>query len=254
VKIATCNVNSLRVRLPHVLDWLAQNQPDVLCLQETKLPDADFPGDDIKAAGYQTLSSGQRTYNGVAILSRVAGTDVVKELPGPEDPQRRVLGASFGSVRVLNVYIPNGQHVTSDKYEYKLQWLDRLVRQVKHELGRHEKFVLAGDFNIAPENEDVHDPELWAGQVLFSEPERDAFRNLLKCGLHDVFRKFPQDPDTFSWWDYRAAAFRRNRGLRIDHILCSEALYSACRSCVIDKSPRKLERPSDHAPVAADFK
>lgn len=252
-RIATWNVNSLKVRLPQALDWLGQHQPDILALQETKLPDPDFPTLDIANAGYQSLFAGQKTYNGVAILSRLPASDTVTDLPGMDDPQRRVLGATVGSVRVLNLYIPNGQAVGSDKYAYKLAWLDRLTAWVETELVDHPHLVVLGDYNIAPEDRDVHDPIAWAGQVLCSEPERMAFRRLLDLGLQDAFRLFPQAEGCFTQWDYRAAAFRRNMGLRIDHILVSPALAAACTACWIDQAPRRLERPSDHVPVIAEF-
>ena len=253
MKIATWNVNSLRVRLSQVRDWLGQHQADILCLQETKLVDADFPVTEIWASGYHVVYSGQKTYNGVAILSRTAALDVVAGMPGHDDPQRRVLAASVDNIRVINVYIPNGQQVGTDKYEYKLGWLNRLQVYIQAELAYHRNVVLLGDFNIAPEDRDVHDPELWSGKVLCSEPERAAFRALVQAGLSDSFRKFEREPGIFSWWDYRAAAFRRNRGLRIDHILCSAPLYENCSACGVDTNPRKLERPSDHAPVVAEF-
>ena len=253
MKIATWNVNSLRVRLGHVLDWLAAEQPDVCCLQETKLTDENFPADALRAAGYQAVYAGQRTYNGVAILSRTAPADVVTDLPGLEDPQRRVLAATLGPVRVLNLYVPNGQEVGSDKYAYKMHWLEKLQDYVTAQLEQYPNLVVVGDFNIAPGPEDVHDPQVWEGKVLFSEPERAAFQALLDSGLKDSFRKFDQEPGTFSWWDYRAAAFRRNLGLRIDHILCSRPMYDRLAECVVDKAPRQWERPSDHAPVVARF-
>ncbi len=253
MKIATWNVNSLRVRLPQVLDWLAAEQPDILALQETKLPDDDFPEEAVRRAGYHCVYSGQKTYNGVAVLSRDPGQDMVTDLPGLEDPQRRVLGLSFGGLRLLNLYVPNGQAVGSDKYDYKLGWLDRLAAYSKHELARHEHLVLLGDFNIAPEDRDVHAPEEWQGMVLCSEPERAGYRRLVDLGLCDTFRRFESGTGLFSWWDYRAAAFRRNRGLRIDLILASRALCEKCTSSRIDTGPRRLERPSDHAPVVATF-
>jgi len=252
-KIATWNVNSLKVRLPQVLDWLAQNQPDVLALQETKLTDADFPTLDIASAGYQSTFAGQKTYNGVAILSRLPASDIVTNLPEMDDPQRRVLGATIGELRVLNLYIPNGQSVGSDKYAYKLAWLGKLTSWLEAERMRYPRLVVLGDFNIAPEDRDTYDPAAWAGQVLCSEPERAAFQRLLDLGLKDAFRLFPQDEHSFSWWDYRAAAFRRNLGLRIDHILISPALATDCAACRVDKAPRRWERPSDHAPVIAEF-
>lgn len=253
LKIATWNVNSLNVRLPQVLEWLCVQQPDILALQETKLTDPDFPTLDIAEAGYRAVFAGQKTYNGVAILSRLPARDIVTDLPGLDDPQRRVLGATIGGTRVLNLYVPNGQAVGSDKYAYKLAWLDKLTAWLETELAQHPRLVMLGDFNIAPDDRDVHDPAAWVGQVLCSEPERTAFRRLLDLGLQDTFRLFPQEDHAFSWWDYRAAAFRRNLGLRIDHILASPALAATCVACQVDKAPRRLERPSDHAPVIAEF-
>lgn len=253
LKIATWNVNSLNVRLPQVLDWLRTQQPDILALQETKLSDPDFPTLDIAEVGYQAVFSGQKTYNGVAILSRLPAHDLITDLPALDDPQRRVLAATIGGVRVLNLYVPNGQAVGSDKYRYKLGWLSQLNAWLATELKQHNKLVVLGDFNIAPEDRDVHDPSAWAGQVLCSEPERAAFQRLIEQGLKDTFRLFPQEERSFSWWDYRAAAFRRNLGLRIDHILASPALAAVCHGCRIDPAPRRLERPSDHAPVVAEF-
>ncbi len=253
IKIATWNVNSLNVRLPQVLDWLHAQQPDILALQETKLADPAFPTLDIAEAGYQAVFSGQKTYNGVAVLSRRPAREIVTDLPGANDPQRRVLGATLGDLRIINLYVPNGQAVGSEKYAYKLAWLDRLAAWLERELSRYPNLVALGDFNIAPEDRDVHDPVAWAGQVLCSDLERSAFRRLLDLGLKDTFRLFPQEDQTFSWWDYRAAAFRRNLGLRIDHILASPALAAACTACSVDPAPRRLERPSDHAPVIAEF-
>lgn len=253
LKIATWNVNSLKVRLPHVLQWAAEVQPDILALQETKCIDDAFPIADIQAAGYQVVFSGQKTYNGVAILSKLAAVDVIKDIPDFDDHQRRVLAATYGDVRVLNLYVPNGKSVASEKYEYKLRWLKRLTAFVSQELQRHSKLVVLGDFNIAPEARDVHDPQLWEGKVLFSAPERAALQDLLATGLSDSFRLFPQEDKQYSWWDYRMVAFRRNIGLRIDHVLISAALRERCVACRIDKAPRKWERPSDHAPVIAEF-
>ena len=253
IKIATWNVNSLNVRLPQVLGWLRDQQPDILALQETKLTDSDFPTLDIANAGYHAVFAGQKTYNGVAILSRLPAGEIVTNLPGLDDPQRRVLGATVGAIRVLNLYVPNGQAVGSDKYTYKLAWLAKLTDWLRDELARYPQLVALGDFNIAPEDRDVHDPTAWAGQVLCSEPERAAFRRLLDLGLQDAFRLFQQEEQSFSWWDYRAAAFRRNMGLRIDHMLVSPALAAVCTACQVDKAPRRLERPSDHAPVMAEF-
>jgi exodeoxyribonuclease-3 len=253
MRLATWNVNSLKVRLPHVLDWLAANPVDVLCLQETKQQDADFPQEELAAAGYHSVFTGQKTYNGVAILSRDPASDVQFGIPGYQDEQKRVIAATFGDIRVVDVYIPNGQSVDSDKYQYKLGWLAALHEWLKDELLGYPKLVLLGDYNIAPEDRDVHDPAAWAGNVLVSEAERAAFRGLVSLGLHDSYRLFDQPEKSFSWWDYRMMAFRRNMGVRIDHILVSEALVAQCKSCVIDKAPRKLERPSDHTPVVVEI-
>jgi exodeoxyribonuclease III len=253
MRIATWNVNSLKVRLPHVLQWLASHQPDALCLQETKLEDEFFPRAEIEAAGYQVLCCGQKTYNGVAILSRTTGAEVLNELPGFDTPQKRLIAATVNDVRVVCVYVPNGEKVTSDKYQYKLAWLAALRTWLESELQRYPKLALLGDFNIAPEDRDVHDPQAWAGQVLFSDPEKAALQALFALGLKDGFRLFEQPERSYTWWDYRMNAFRRKMGLRIDHILMSPALAATCTACAIDIEPRKLERPSDHAPVLADF-
>jgi len=252
-KIATWNVNSLRVRLPHVLDWLDAERPDVLALQETKLQDRDFPLDAFRQRFYHALHAGQKTYNGVAILSRLPISLIADSFPGFDDPQRRVLHAQAGAIQVLNIYVPNGSEVGSERFEYKLRWLGHLRRYTAGLIAAGAGFAVVGDFNIAPAPEDVHDPATWEGRVLFSMPEREAFSGLLQQGLVDCFRIFPQAPGGYTWWDYRAAAFRRNLGLRIDHILASPALADRCRSCRIDTGPRGLERPSDHAPVMAEF-
>jgi exodeoxyribonuclease III len=253
MKIATWNVNSLKVRLPHVLDWLASNQPDVLCLQETKLQDEHFPIAQIAAAGYQTLYTGQRTYNGVALLSKQPGSEYIMGIPGLEDHQKRVVSAMYGDIRVVCIYVPNGEKVGSEKYEYKLRWLSALRDWIRAMLTTHGKLVVLGDFNIAPEERDVHDARVWEGQVLFSLPEREALKEVLNLGLVDSFRLFEQPEKSYTWWDYRMMAFRRNMGLRIDHVLLSEELAKTCTACVIDKMPRKLERPSDHAPVMVEL-
>lgn len=252
-KIATWNVNSLKVRLPQVLQWLETVKPDVLALQETKLPDADFPLAAINQAGYQVVYSGQRTYNGVAVLSRETSSDILTDIPGLEDPQRRLLGVTLGDLRILNLYVPNGESVTSEKYLYKLTWLHKLQQLLIQELKAYPKLIVLGDFNIAPEEQDVYDPKAWAGQVLFSDKERIALAELCKLGLADCFRLHSQPEKSFSWWDYRMNAFKRNRGLRIDHILATSKLSAHCKRCYIDKSPRSAERPSDHAPVVAEF-
>ena len=253
MKIATWNVNSLKVRLPQVLSWLGEQKPDVLCLQETKQEDKDFPQAELQAAGYHAVSSGQKTYNGVAILSRTPPQDVLRGIPGFDDPQQRVISASVDNVRVVCVYVPNGQSVGSDKYDYKLRWLAALTTWIAAELEKHPRLVLLGDYNIAPEDRDVHDPEVWKDQVLCSEAERIALRKLMALGLADAFRLFAQPEKIFSWWDYRMMAFRRNRGLRIDLILISPPLAGSCQSCTIDREPRRDERPSDHAPVIAEL-
>jgi len=253
MKLATWNVNSLKVRLPQALDWLQANQPDMLCLQETKLTDDNFPYDIIAEAGYQSVYTGQKTYNGVAILSKQPAQNVVTAIPDFEDEQKRVIAATYGDLRVVCIYVPNGEAVGSEKYDYKLRWLPTLTQWLREELKTYPKLALLGDYNIAPDDRDVYDPKLWNGKVLCSQPERDAFNALLDLGLVDSFRLFEQPEKTYSWWDYRMLAFRRNRGLRIDHILLSTVLANNCTSCRIDKAPRKLERPSDHAPVIAEL-
>jgi exodeoxyribonuclease-3 len=253
MKIATWNVNSLKVRLPHVLDWLATQQADILCLQETKLEDKVFPAAEIEAAGYRVAFNGQKTYNGVAILSRHELSDVVRDIPAYDDPQKRVIAATINGVRVVCGYFPNGQEVGSDKYAYKLKWLEALTNWLRIECANYPQLALLGDFNIAPEDRDVHDPAAWQGKILCSESERAAFAGLQKLGLADAFRLFEQPEKVFSWWDYRMMGFRRNQGLRIDHILLSPPLALRCSSCLVDKAPRKLERPSDHAPVLAEL-
>lgn len=254
MKIATWNVNSIRVRLPHIIDWLSKQQPDVLCLQETKVIDELFPAEALQEVGYESIYCGQKTYNGVATLSKSTAEDVLKQPAARQDEQKRCIVATIDNVRVVNVYVPNGSEVGSDKYQYKLQWLQQLHAYLEQELKLYEQLVIVGDYNIAPEDSDVHDPKAWQGSVLVSDKERDAFQAMLAMGFVDVFRQFEQEEGSYSWWDYRAVAFRRNRGLRIDHILCSEALSQQCHSCVIDKEPRSWEKPSDHAPVVAEFK
>jgi exodeoxyribonuclease-3 len=235
------------------LAWLDRHQPDVLCLQETKVSDADFPLEEIEAAGYQVVRAGQKTYNGVAILSKASPGQLLTALPGMDDTQKRFLAATLGDVRVVNVYVPNGARVGSDKFSYKLDWLQALGEFLAAELDAHSRLALLGDFNIAPADIDVYDPVAWEGAILCSQPERDAFGRLLALGLQDAFRKFSGEAGEYSWWDYRAGAFRRNHGLRIDHILLSQALYNCCTACGIDREPRAWERPSDHAPVVAEL-
>lgn len=253
MKLASWNVNSLTVRLPRLLNWLAATQPDILGLQETKLEDARFPAMELEAAGYKVVFRGQRTYNGVAILSRLAPTDVRPDMPEFPDDHKRVLAATVGALRFVCFYVPNGQSVGSDKYQYKLRWLAAATEYIRSELARHPQLAVVGDMNIAPEDRDVHDPDLWRGQVLCTEAERKAFRDWLALGLKDAFRLFDQPEKSFSWWDYRQLAFPKNNGLRIDHILLSPALAATCTSCRIDRQARKGEKPSDHAPVVADL-
>lgn len=251
--LATWNVNSLKVRLQHLLDWLGTHAVDIVCLQETKLPDDRFPVEALQQAGYESVFSGQKTYNGVAILTRhrTAGmaTDVQAGLPDFQDEQKRLIAATVAGVRVVCGYFPNGQAVGSEKYDYKLRWIAALNGWLRDELARSPQLALLGDYNVAPEERDVHDPKAWEGQVLFSEPERQAFRDLIALGLVDSFRLFEQPERSYTWWDYRMLAFRRKAGLRIDHILLSKALATRCTGCTIDVEPRRLEQPSDHAPV-----
>ncbi len=253
MKFATWNVNSLNVRLPHVLDWLRDNQPDVLCLQETKQEDSKFPYEALIEAGYESAHIGQKTYNGVAILSRHPLSNIQRNIPNFDDDQQRVVAASINGIRVVCAYIPNGQAVDSEKYQYKMRWLSAFNAWLKTELISHPQLMVLGDYNIAPEDRDCHNPAAWIGQVLVSPLERIAFQNLLDLGLHDSFRLFEQAEKSFSWWDYRMMGFRRNFGMRIDHILVSNLLKSRCVSAHIDKLPRKLERPSDHTPVVLEI-
>jgi len=253
MKIATWNVNSMKVRLPHVLEWLSAHTPDVLVLQEIKQLTEMFPQDELAAAGYTSLANGQKTYNGVAVISKEEAQDPDLELPGLDDPQRRVLAVTIGGVRVINVYVPNGSEVGSEKYEYKLGWLRMLRDYLAAQLEKYDNLVVLGDFNIAPADEDVYDPEKWGEAILCSPLERAALGELLDIGLTDVFRKFDQPEKSFSWWDYRAAMFRRNAGLRIDLILTSDPMTKCCTTSYIDREPRTWERPSDHTPVVAEF-
>lgn len=252
MKFASWNVNSLNVRLPHVLEWLQAARPDVLGLQETKLTDDRFPAEAIREAGYEVVWSGQKTYNGVAVLARSPMADVATDIPGLEDHQRRVLAVTVGDLRFINLYVPNGKEVGSDKYAYKLDWLARLRDWIAEELARHERLVVVGDFNIAPDDRDVHDPEEWREKILCSTPEREALKALTDLGLTDSFRRFEHEPQTFSWWDYRMNNFKRNRGLRIDLLLTSPALTERLTASYVDRDPRAWERPSDHAPVVAE--
>ncbi len=253
MRISTWNVNSLRVRMEHLSRWLADNAVDAIALQELKLADEHFPGEEIAALGLHAACYGQKTYNGVAILARGDLKDIVTGIPGDADPQRRVIAADIGPVRLVNVYVPNGQAIDSEKYSYKLAWLERLRAYLAELLESREHVLVAGDFNIAPEDRDVHDPAAWAGSVHVSPPERDALAKIGALGYADLFRRFEQPEKSWSWWDYRMNAFRRNLGLRIDLMLASPALAARCTACTIDRTPRTWERPSDHAPVTAEF-
>ena len=257
MKIASWNVNSLKVRLPQLLGWLASRKPDVVCLQETKLENEKFPAMDFEAAGYRCAWSGQKTYNGVAILARDAPFALTTGIPGFPDEQRRVIAASVGTgvgaIRVICAYVPNGQAVGSEKYEYKLRWLAAFRGWLERELRQTPRLAVLGDYNVAPADEDVHDPEAWRGRVLCSDPEREAFKALLALGLKDAFRLFAQEQGSFTWWDYRTNGFKRKLGLRIDHILLGSELAARCRACDIDLDPRRAERPSDHAPIMAEL-
>ncbi|WGZ94499.1 MAG: exodeoxyribonuclease III [Candidatus Thiothrix putei] len=254
MKIATWNVNSLRVRLPHVLQWLAAAQPDVLAIQETKTVDEQFPLVELQAAGYVAAFAGQKTYNGVAILSKSPASEIITDIPGLDDPQRRILAATIDGVRVVNLYVVNGSEVGSDKYAYKLDWLAKVTTWLRQQAALYPKLVVLGDFNIAPEDRDVHDPVAWGDAILCSPAERAALQAIQALGLRDTFRQFEQPDKSFSWWDYRAGGFRRNHGLRIDLILASQPLADACLSCVIDREPRTWEKSSDHTPVVAEFR
>jgi len=251
MKIVTWNVNSLNVRLEHLLQYLAERQPDVICLQETKTPDEKFPVAEIEAAGYQVVYSGQKTYNGVAIISREPASDIITDVPELDDPQRRLLAATVAGVRIIDVYIPNGQEVDSEKYRYKFEWLTAFRQYLNTELAAHERLVMLGDFNIAPADIDVHDPVRWQGKIMCSTPERDYFASLLELGLTDTLRTLYPDEPMFSWWDYRMSAFRRRWGIRIDHQLATTGMQALAGG--VDSDYRALERPSDHAPVWIDY-
>ena len=253
LKVASWNVNSLNVRLPHVQAWCASAEPDILDLQETKMTDEKFPVEALRESGYHSVFSGQPTYNGVAILSRHPGKDVVTDLEGLDDPQRRILAATYGDVRVIDLYVVNGKEVGSDKYAYKLDWLRHVTDWIEQEVARFENVIVMGDFNIAPDDRDVYDPEAWHERILCSTAERTALQKVLSLGFQDTFRLFEQPDKSFSWWDYRQAAFRRGMGLRIDLVLASQAMAERCTSAYIDVEPRRQERPSDHTPVVAEF-
>jgi exodeoxyribonuclease-3 len=259
MKIASWNVNSLRVRLEHVTDWLDQNQPDLLCLQELKMQDVDFPSEEFTKHGYHSVFTGQKTYNGVAILSKVKLSNVVMDLPDFEDPQRRYIAADCpiadgaDCLRIVNVYVPNGQALDSDKFTYKRAWFAKLQAAMRSSLASNPRVVLVGDFNITPSWLDVHDPKKWHGSIHCSDIERLMLQKLMAEGLFDTYRLFESQGDNFSWWDYRGAGYRANEGLRIDLILSSSAMLNAASDCEIDEAPRKLERPSDHTPVFAEY-
>ncbi|MEZ5460379.1 exodeoxyribonuclease III [Dokdonella sp.] len=253
MKLATWNVNSLNVRLPHVEQWCASAQPDLLGIQETKMEDARFPRAAIEALGYEVAFSGQKTYNGVAMLAKQPIHDVVTDVPGLDDPQRRILIATVGELRVANLYVVNGQAVGSEKYAYKLAWLDKVTRFLEGELRNDPRLVVMGDFNIAPDDRDVHDPVAWHEKILCSTPERDALKRMLDLGLADSFRRFDESAGQFSWWDYRQAGFRRDLGLRIDLVLASAAVMERASGASIDREPRTWERPSDHTPALLEL-
>ncbi len=255
-KIASWNVNSLKVRLPHVLMWLEKTKADVLVLQETKTQDENFPLEEIQKAGYQAVFSGQKAYNGVAILCKedYLIEDVVIDLPTIEDPQRRTIAATINGVRILDLYVVNGESVGSEKFAYKLDWLEKVTEWIKAEYKKHKKFVVLGDFNIAPDDRDVYDPKAWHERILCSTPERNALKKILNIGFADSFRLFEQEGGIYSWWDYRSGGFDKNRGLRIDLILTSELMSEQCIASYVDPEPRGWERPSDHAPVISEFR
>jgi exodeoxyribonuclease-3 len=253
-RLATWNVNSLKVRLPHLLDWLARTGPDVVCLQETKTEDASFPAAELERAGYRAVYCGQKAYNGVAILSRSEITDVAHGIPGfPDDPKRTISATVLGR-RIVCLYAPNGEAPGTDKYAYKLRWYEALARWLAEELAREPRLAVLGDMNVAPEDRDVHSPKRWEGKIHVSGPEREALRKVVDVGLKDAFRLFPQPEKAFSWWDYRLKAYERGWGLRIDLILLAPELAARCTACTIDEAPRRLERPSDHAPVLAELR
>ena len=254
MKLATWNCNSLNVRLPHVLDWLGKHEPDVLCLQETKLEDAKFPEDAFAERGYEAVVHGQKTYNGVAIVSRLPMRDVATGIPNWDDDQKRVVSATIAGARIVCVYVPNGEKIGSPKFDYKMKWMGALRAWLEDELSAHPMLAVAGDYNVAPEPRDVHDPAQWEDKIHFTPPEREALHALFEVGLKDAFRLFEQPERSYTWWDYRMLSFRKKKGLRIDHILLSPKLVPLCTSCTIDVEPRKLERPSDHAPVICELK
>lgn len=250
MQLATWNLNSLRVRLPHLLDWLAEQPDSVVGLQELKMADPEFPFEALREAGWHAAANGQKTYNGVALLARRPLEDLQRDIPGLEDPQKRVIAATVEDLRVVSVYVPNGQSVDSQKYHYKLDWLQRLADYLADEAAKHPRLAVVGDFNVAPAPEDTHDPEAWEGHILCSGPEREALRSVMAAaGLSDAFERVPEPEQRYTWWDYRAAGFRRNLGLRIDHLLLSAPLAARVDSWQVDLAPRRLERPSDHAPV-----
>ena len=253
MKICTWNLNSLNVRLDQLCSWISAKKPDVVCIQETRMVDEKFPVDRISELGYFSTFAGQKSNNGVAVISRSKMTNLVTDFPNFEDPQRRLLATTIDNIRIVNVYIPFGGEVASDKYKYKLKWLGHLLVFIKVEMQRHENVILIGDYNIAPTDDDVYDPERWEGKVLCSEPERNMYRNLIDTGLTDLYRKFKQPPKSYSSWSYSHDAFQLNNGFRIDHILASVSMANKCIACEIDKEPRSWERPSDHAPVLATF-
>lgn len=255
-KIASWNVNSLKVRLPHVQQWLEKAQPDVLVLQETKTINENFPLNEIHDMGYEVVFAGQKTYNGVAILAKNGYLieDVVTDLPNLDDPQRRILTATINGVRILDLYVVNGSEVGSDKFNYKLDWISKVTSWIEEQAKHHKKFVILGDFNIAPTDRDVHNPKSWHERILCSTPERNALQAIKDIGFVDSFRLFEQEDETYSWWDYRSGGFNKNMGLRIDLVLSSLPMAEQCTASYVDPEPRGWDRPSDHAPVISEYR
>jgi len=253
MKIASWNVNGIRARIDHVVAWIKENQPDVLALQETKVMDEMFPHEPFEAISYAVEAFGQKSYNGVANITKNTSDDTSKGMAGFNDPQTRVISTTHDGIRVVNVYVPNGQAIGTEKFLYKLEWLSHLKNMLEYDLKEYPKMIVLGDFNIAPRDEDIHDPNEWADKILCSDQERSAFEEILSLGFHDSFRLFEKGSGFYSWWDYRAAAYRRGLGLRIDLLLASDELKSACKKGYIDEKPRALERPSDHTPVVIEI-
>ena len=253
MKIASWNVNGIRARIDPVVAWIKENQPDVLALQETKVVDELFPHEPFEAMSYAVEAFGQKSYNGVANITKKTSEDTSKGMAGFNDPQTRVISTTHDGIRVVNVYVPNGQAIGTEKFSYKLEWLNHLKNMLDNDLKKYPKMIVLGDFNIAPSDDDIHDPNEWKDKILCSDQERSAFEEILSLGFHDSFRLFEKGSGFYSWWDYRAAAYRRGLGLRIDLLLASDELKSACKKGYIDEKPRALEKPSDHTPVVIEI-